>query len=207
MVALKTEHYTGSDCTGSSGAVNRTLTISNTGTTTNDGFLAYVSGLALALTSEYTVSHLSSSTVITFLNALWDNQTIAVQYSQQITGAGSQGSSDDFINGPLADFGVTVVRTPVTMTPDFHGNKSYSDGSNENIDVVFMNPTKKYNLDKAGLTEVYDAKIYTKQDQTINKYDKITYDSKVYRVETVSIRNFNGTSMFKRVTLFFLKDE
>jgi len=116
-------------------------------------------------------------------------------------------TGDDFSNGPLADFGVEVTRTPVTMTTNFHGNKTYSDGTNETIDVVFSNPNKKFGLDKSGLTEVYDAKIFIKSTQTMNKYDKITHDSKVYRVDTVSKRNFNGTLMFKTVNLFYLKDE
>jgi hypothetical protein len=204
---IKTEHYTGTNCTGSDGGSNRTLTISNTGTTSDNGFWVYTSGLALALTTEYTVDHNSSSTVITFLKPVWNDQTIAVHYTQQITGIGSQATSDDFINGPLADFGVTVVRTPVTMSTNFHGDKTYTDGTNENIEVVFENPNKKFPLDRSGLTEVYDARMFTKSDQTINKYDKITYDSKVYRVDTVSKKNFDGNTMFKAVTLFYLKNE
>lgn len=203
----KTEHYTGSACTGSNGGSSRTLTISNTRTTTDNGFLVYVSGLTLALTSEYTVSHSSSSTVITFVNPVWDDQTIVVQYVQQISGIGSQADSDDFINGPLADFGVTVTRTPVTTTTDFSGDKTYTDGTDEDIEVVFENPNSGFTLDKAGLTENFDARMFTKSDQTINKYDKITYDSKVYRVDTVSKKNFDGNTIFKTVTLFYLKDE
>ena len=204
---IKTEHFTGVDCTGSSGGASRTLTISNTGVTTDNGFLVYASGLALALTSEYTVDHNSSSTVITFVNSIWNDQTIAVQYTQTGTGAVSSADSDDFSNGPLVDFGVSVTRTPVTMITDFNGNKTYTDGTDETISVVFENPDKSFTLDKAGLTEVYDAKMFTIPDQTINKYDKITYDSKVYRVDTVSPRNFNGTTMFKAVKLFFIEDE
>jgi len=207
MPTTKTEHYTGSDCSGNTGSVNRVLTLSNTGTTTDNGFLVHASGLALALTSEYTVTHASSSTTITFLNPIWDDQTIVVEYSQQITGAGASADSDDFAKGPLADFGVEVTRTAVTVATDFHGNKTYTDGSDTTIDVVVENPDKSFTLDKAGLTEDYDAKIFTKPDETINKYDKITYDSKVYRVRTVSPRNFNGTTMFKTVTLFFVDDE
>jgi len=207
MPNTKTEHYTGSDCSGSTGAANRVLTLSNTGTTTDNGFLVHSSGLALALTSEYTVSHLSSSTTITFLNPIWDDQTIVVEYSQQITGSGAGADSDDFSKGPLADFGVEVTRTAVTVTTDFSGDKAYTDGSDTTIDVVFENPNKTFTLDKAGLTEDYDAKMFIKPDETLNKYDKITYDSKVFRVDTVSKRNFNGTTMFQSVTLFFLEDE
>lgn len=114
------------------------------------------------------------------------------------------GVETDFTNGPVVDFGVTAVRTPVTVTTNFHGNKTYSDGTNANIVVVFEVYNEKHNLDKAGLTKVYDARIFLKPDATLNKYDKITYESKVYRVEEVSIRNFNGTAVFKVAGLFYI---
>lgn len=198
-----TETKTGADCTGNEGDSNRTLTLANTGHTIQNGFLVYVSGLALALTDEYTVSHNNSGTVITFLNPLWNDMTVIVNYYQ------STGPSitNDFENGPLSDFGVIVVRTPVTMTTDFHGNKTYTDGTDENIEVVFENPSKKFPLDASGLTEVYDARMFIKPTQTLNKYDKITYDSKVYRVDTVSKRNFDGNTVFQTATLFFIEDE
>ena len=202
-IRIQTFNGTGSDCSGNSGDSNRVLTLSNTKLTIQNGLLVYASGLALALITEYTVSHLSASTTITFLNPLWDDMTVVVRYYETVDPT----LATDFIRGPLNDFGVEVVRTPVTVTTDFHGDKTYTDGTDETIEVVFENPNKKFTLDKAGLTEVYDAKMYTKQDQTITKYDKITYDSKVYRVDTVSIRNFNGTAMFKTVTLFFIKNE
>lgn len=115
-------------------------------------------------------------------------------------------ANDDFNNGPIADFGVSVTRTPVTTTTNFHGNKTHSDGTDETISVVFERPNQSFSLDKAGLTQVYDAKIFIKSDQTMNKYDKINYDSKVYRVETVSKQTFNGTTAFKVVTLFYIKN-
>lgn len=204
---IKTEHYTGTNCTGTSGSANRTLTISNTGSTTNNGFLVYASGVNLALTSEYTASHLSASTVVTFIVPIWDDQTIAVNYTQQIEGLGTQGTTDDFINGPLADFGVTVTRTPVTTTTNFHGDKTYADGTNGTMEVVFENPNTKYPIDMSGITKVYDARMFTKSDATINKYDKITHDSKVYRVDNVSLRHFGTEAIFKTVNLFYIKNE
>jgi len=199
----ETDTKTGTDCSGASGDKNRVLTLENTGATIDNGLLVYASGLALAVDSEFTISHLTTGTEITFLNKMFDHMTIVVRYLQYI----DAGVGDDFINGPLEDWGVIVVRTPVTMTTDFHGDKTYADGTNEDVEVVFENPNKKYSVDKAGLTQVYDARMFAKQDQTINKYDKITYDSKVYRVDTVSIRNFDGNAMFQTVTLFFLQDE
>lgn len=201
MAQIKTEYYTGSDCTKNSGDKNRVLTLSNKGTTSSNGFLVYVSGLALSLSSDYTVVHKSESSEITFLNPLWDDMTIVVQYYENYLGI-----SGDFIDGPLNDFGVDVIRTPVTVTTDFNGNKTYSDGTNETIKVVFENPETGYLLEKPGLTKVFDAKMYTRSDQTINKYDKITYDSRIYRVSTVSTRNFNGTALFKSVILFFIDE-
>jgi len=206
-MVTKTEHYSGSDATGSTGGSDRVLTISNTKTTTDNGFLVFVSGLELKLTEQYTVSHKSASTEITFLNPLWDDQEITVNYVEELTGAGVPGGSTDFELGPLSNFGVEVTRTAVTTTTDFSGNKKYTDGSDTTITVVFKNPNQKFDLDKAGLTEGADAIMFTKATETINKYDKITYDSDVYRVDTVSTRNFDGTAMFKTVTLFYVKNE
>jgi len=203
----KTEYYTGSDCTGSDGATSRVLTISNDEMTKGDGFLVSVAGLTLSLTTEYTVNHNSENTEITFVNAVWDDSAIVVHYVQQVEGAGVRATGNDFILGPLADFGVEVTRTPVTVTTDFSGDKTYTDGTDETIDVVFENPSQSFNLDKAGLTEAFDAKMYTEQDQTISKYDKITYDSKVYRVDTIRKVRFDGNGIFKTVTLFFVEDE
>ena len=207
MAQLKKENYDGSDCTGSDGDSDRTLTISNKTTTSGNGFLVFVDGLSLALTEEYTVSHNVTSSVITFINGLYDAQEIIIQYVADGASISTSDSSEDFINGPLTDFGVTAVRTPVTMTTDFHGNKTYTDGTDANIEVVFNPITKEYTLDKAGLTRVYDATVFLKSDATLNKYDKITYDSKVYRVDKVSERDFNGTRIFRVGMLFFISDE
>ena len=203
-MGVNTENKLGSDCNGSNGASNRVLTLANTGVTQQEGFLVYASGLALALTTEYTVVHNSSGTTITFLNGLWNDMTIVVNYYQSSV----PGLANDFELGPLNDFGVSVTRTPVTMTPhNITGQKTYTDGSDESITVVFTNPKKAYPLDKSGLTETADGLMFTTSTQTINKYDKITHNSKIYRVDTVDLRKFNGTSMFKRVTLFFLENE
>jgi len=150
------------------------------------------------------VSHNETATEITFLNPLWDDLLIIVNYHQEVEGVTKVGKTgNDFVDGPLADFGVTVTRTPVTVTTNFSGQKTYTDGSDENITAVFVNPNQNFALDKSGLTEVFDAKIFTRTTQTINKYDKITYNSKTYRVDKVNLRKFKDTEMFKSVILFF----
>lgn len=199
---VTTENYTGADCSGTSGQANRVLTLSNIGITRQDGLLIYVSGLALSLTSEYTISHNSTSSEITFVNRLWDDMEIIVQYYQTYVGV-----SGDFINGPLGDFGVTATRTPVTMTTDYSGNKEYTDGTDENISITIQPYNEKYDLDKSGLNKVWDMTAMVGPSVTLNKYDKITYDSKVYRVDSVSTRDFNGTTVFKKAMLYFSENE
>lgn len=115
------------------------------------------------------------------------------------------GIKEDFDNGPWADFGVVVTRIPVTVTIGPKGQKTYTDTASEDITVVFMSPSKRFALDKPGLTEVCDAKMFTKSDQTINKHDKIFFNQKTYRVEKVRRRKFNGVLGFKSVLLFFVK--
>ena len=202
---MTTEYFTGTDASGSDGGTNRVITLSNVSLTEQDGMFVHVSGLILSLTSEYTVSHSTTSTQITFLNALWDDMNIIVVYST-IPAVTDAGTANDFENGPLNDFGVDVTRTPVTVTTDnIGGQKTYSNGSDSTITVVFENPNQNFGLDKAGLTEAFDARLFCKATQTMNKYDKIAYDSRDYRVDKVSIRHFNGTAMFKTVNLFFIQ--
>ena len=202
MVEAGTFNGTGADASGSDGDSNRVLTLLNTEITFQNGFLVYASGLPLALTVEYTVVHNTTGTEITFLNGLWDDMTLIVNYFQSST----PGIGSDFTNGPLVDFGIIAVRTPVTKTTTFSGQKEYTDGTDENISMVWDPYTQKHDLDKAGLTKVYDIRVFIGPSVTLNKYHKITYQSKVYRVEEVSIRNFNGTVSFQVVGLFYIAD-
>lgn len=79
-IQYKTEPGTGADCSGTSGDKNRVFTLPNTNLTQQAGFIVYASGLALALGTEYTVNHLSADTTVTFLNGMWDDMPILVQY-------------------------------------------------------------------------------------------------------------------------------
>ena len=78
----QTENLRGTDCSGSDGSTSRTLTLSNTLETTDDSFLVFVNGLALIPTTDYTVDHNTSSSVITFVNPIFDDQYILVQYGE-----------------------------------------------------------------------------------------------------------------------------
>ncbi len=200
MADTGTFNGTGADASGSDGDSNRILTIENTKLTSQEGFLVYASGLPLGLTTEYTVTHNSTGTQITFLNGLWDDMTVIVNYIQSI----DSGMDEDFVAGPIGDFGVSVTRTPVTTTTGFSGQKTYSDGTPASITVVFSNPNTSYALDKSGLTKKYDAVVFVQSTQTINKRDKITHNSNVYRVADVSDRKFGSTTGYKVAGLFFV---
>ncbi len=111
----------------------------------------------------------------------------------------------DFDDGPLADLGVTVVRTPVTTTTsNIGGQKNYADGTNANVTAVIQNITKGYFVDPAGETVRADAKLFVSSTKTIKKHDKIAYNSQTYRVDSVSSRVFMGTGQFKTAILFLV---
>ena len=62
--------YSGINCTGNDGEVNRTLTLSNTRKTISDGLSIHVDGYFLHLGIEFNISHLSNGSIIIFFNSL-----------------------------------------------------------------------------------------------------------------------------------------
>ena len=111
----------------------------------------------------------------------------------------------DWDDGPLADLGVTVSRTPVTESDsNIGGQKTYTDGTPANITAVIQNITKGFYVTKAGETIRADALLFVASTQTINKHDKITYNSQTYRVDAVSPRIFGTTTLFKSAILFLV---
>jgi len=196
---MPVEYANGSSASGVNGATNRVLTLANTSLTVQNDFYVYVSGLLLALTDEYTVTHSTSGSQVTFLNGLWNDLEVIVVYRIKA------GSGNDFENGPLNDLGVTVTRTPVTESDsNIGGQRTYTDGTTIMFTAVIKNITKGYFLDKAGETIRADALLMVDPDTTINKHDKIGYNSQTYRVDAVSPRIFEGTTQFKSAILFLI---
>ncbi len=81
-IEIRTESFTGADCTGSDGDLNRTLTLGNTNWTVDEGFLVFVNGLYYTKDTDYTVVHADTGTVITFLVAMYDDSAITTVYYQ-----------------------------------------------------------------------------------------------------------------------------
>ena len=79
---MNEENKRGSDCSGSDGAVNRVLTLSNTAM--SDYEQVYVNGVHLHPTADYTVTHNAASSTVTFLNAIDDSMYIRVFYVDKV---------------------------------------------------------------------------------------------------------------------------
>jgi len=107
---------TGADCSGSDGEADRVLTLDNTRITQAGGFMVYASGLALALTTEYTVVHNATGTEVTFLNRMWDDMTIVVNYYHIPTTSSFYETMRDDIQDIIIDNGelLTLIRQDET---------------------------------------------------------------------------------------------
>ena len=136
------ENLTGASCSGSSGDLNRVLTLSNTGLTKQGGFLVYASGLALALNNEYTVSHLSTSTTINFLNRLWDDMTLVVSYFQFSEKAMYASARTDFQNIVVSN-GQTGTLIRQSETTDSMGGVTDVTETEYTIVTILNDITKK----------------------------------------------------------------
>jgi len=75
---MNKEEKTGANCSGNDGETNRVLTLSNTVKTIQ--ILVWVAGTMLHEGSgkDYTVNHKDTNSTITFLNPIYDDQTIDV---------------------------------------------------------------------------------------------------------------------------------
>ena len=108
----------------------------------------------------------------------------------------------DFENGPLKDHGVTVSRTPVTeVQHNVTGDRVFTDGSPVNISAVFTNPNLVHDLANRGEQENAEVIAVVKGDVTIIKGDKLSWNSYVFRVESVMPRYFGSDLIFKKLIL------
>lgn len=76
---VTTEDKRGSNCSLNDGDTSRVLTLANTSTTKSDGFLVVVNGTVLH-SADYTATHNSSSSTVTFNNPVHDSDYIKVIY-------------------------------------------------------------------------------------------------------------------------------
>ena len=111
-------------------------------------------------------------------------------------------TKSDFENGPLKDHGVTVSRTPNTpLVDNLTGDRQDDFGTPVNISMVFENPSIALNLLQPGETENSTVRAFVSGDVTIEHEDLITWNSAVFRVESVSPQYFDDNLIFKTVML------
>ena len=156
----KTYTGTGADLTGNSGDSNRVLTLPNNYLTVQQGLLVYVDSNALAEGSQYTISHKSSGTQITFLIKVWDDQPIIVRYFEHSSGAFYETMRSDF-QEILGDFGEEVTLIKSTEIKDSLGNVTSITETQYNI-IIFINDTGKNERELAdmGISVKGTAKAY-----------------------------------------------
>jgi hypothetical protein len=145
------ETLNGSDCTGSSGDINRVLTLSNTGLTKQGGFLVYVSGLMVGLDSGYSVSHKTSGTEITFLSRLWDDMEIIVYYYEYSTTKEYDSARGD-IQDIILEHGQTGTLIRQSKTTDSMGGETANEEEEYIIITMIQDISKKdRNIHEMGL--------------------------------------------------------
>jgi hypothetical protein len=74
------ENYLGVSCSGLDGATGRVLTLANTQLTVSNGFEVFLNGVFLTPTTQYTASHLTASSTVTFVGAVFNVDRITVIY-------------------------------------------------------------------------------------------------------------------------------
>lgn len=210
MLDVTTENKLGSDCSGSNGASNRVLTLANTGQTSQAGFLVYASGLALALTTEYTVVHNSSGSTITFLNGMWDDMTIVVNYYQQRSTVLGYETKRDDVQDIITSNGYQATLIRQTETTDSMGGVTAVSEAEYAIWTLIQDITRKDRQihsmglavpgnSKCFLFHEYPDSITGNGDIKVEAGDIIVYrDSKRWRVEQIiAQRNADNNEIFR----------
>ena len=97
---------------------------------------------------------------------------------------------------------MTVSRTPnIKETDGRTGDRVDKFGTPVNVSIVFENPGIAHDLLQPGETENSTVRAFVKGDVTINHEDLITWNSAVFRVESVSPQYFDGNLILKTVML------
>jgi len=210
MLIITTENYTGSDCTGTDGGSSRTLTLSNTQKTVQPGLLLYVSGLAISLTSDYTISHNDTGTVITFVNPLWDDMLIIVNYYQEATTSTEYGIKRSDIQDIITTNGSQVTLIRQTTTEDSMGGVTAVSEEEYSIWALIQDITRKDRQihdmglavpgnSKAFFYHEYPDTLTGNGDISVEVGDIIEYkDEKCWRVEQIiSQRQADNEEIFR----------
>jgi hypothetical protein len=146
-MTIKTETKSGVNCSGTDGQSNRQLTLVNTGLTSDDGLLVVVGYSTLAEIVDFTIAHLSSNSVITFLNPVFDSQSIIITYQENVLAGAIDLST---VNGIAALLNESFNNIPsgisanmnyfVEISKQFVANYCGVSIDSNSIDPIYQNP-------------------------------------------------------------------
>ncbi len=199
-----TENYLGSALTGSDGSSNRTLTLSNTRLTLDNGLNIHVDGYFLHPSSDFTIVHNSSASVITFLNAIFNEQKITVEYLLAGPG-GDPGQGDSgilpfdtqLLTNEIDYMGETLTLSTISGSSQSTWGDTYDETTSDSIIkavINVMNPQEE--LVREGRFQPGDLRVFFKPGQTVLIGDKLyrNVDSKWYQIVEVNHYSPMGTT-------------
>lgn len=100
-------------------------------------------------------------------------------------------------------FSKTLTRTAVTKTTsNSSGVETLTDGSTNTILGALFRKEDAWSQDKMALFQNADAILLIQLTETLNKEDKITYDSETYRVDKITTRRLGGVEFYQVAQLF-----
>ena len=189
---MATEQYTGANLTGSTGSLNRTLTLSNTNTTKDDGLLIIIDNFALQST-QYSISHNGSSSVITFLTEQFNESKITVYYETTASGDGGIATSGilpldmQLIIDEINYFGDTITLRVVTKdtTTSEYGDAIETTEDTAGIKVMVNILNQEDMVVREGNFQSGDKRFYFKPTQTgLNRGNRIYHNSRWYEIDS-----------------------
>lgn len=185
---VTTEEYTGSDATGTSGSTNRVLTINNQAKTSDNGFNVYVDTFFLHKNTDFTVSHKTQNSQITFLNPLFDSQIISVQYDTELSARTSTQTPlcSNLLTKEIDKFGETLTLRKVDSTTTSKWGDSTESTSDTTIRGVVNMFGFEEELVKEGIFRPGDLRIFLKPGtNNIEIGNQIQRGAKWYRIVEV----------------------
>ena len=100
-------------------------------------------------------------------------------------------------------FSKTLTRTAVTKTTsNSSGVETLTDGSTNTILGALFRKEDAWSQDKMALFQNADAILLIQLTETLNKEDKITYDSETYRVDKITTRRMGEVKFYQVAQLF-----
>jgi len=107
-------------------------------------------------------------------------------------------------NNVFGYFSKTLTRVPVTRVIDnITGSEILQEGTPDTAyKAVFFRREDQWKMDNPGLFQDSDAVMLVQTTGTINKDDKITFDSQNYRVKSIATRYLGGTAFYIVAQLF-----